>query len=603
MASTERVTGTGRNRKGQLDPFTAEIMRGYLISTVQEMVETTVRAAYSTCFSEGLDFTCALFDTRARMISQASGMPTHLGALFEPLETLVNTYDSFAEGDVIVSNDPYSGGSHQADVLVARPMFLEGTMLGFAVNRGHWVDVGGMSPGGWSGTVRHVIQEGLIIPPAKLYKAGVLDREVRDFILKNVRIPHQCWGDLQAQIASNIVAERRLQELIRKYGLEIVMEGMEEALRYSQRRFARMLKPLPDGQWEGTEYMEEDGHGGGPYRIHVTLKKNGQWVSLDFEGSDPQVNGPVNCTFGETKAGAYTALLNVVDPYVPMNSGCIEAIEIKAPKGSIVNPVYPAPVFPTTGDPLFRVYEAIMKAIAQWLPERITAGGCGTMNDCTASGDDPERGGEFVWYYFRPGGTGARATKDGHNVNCEAMCNTKNESMEVWETRFPVRFEKFEMITDSGGPGKFRGGLGLTQQMRILQPTFITAAADRRKMPPWGIFGGKEGFSNKYTVIRDGKDWDFPSLYGILSFAKFSNLPLQTSDVFDISSAGGGGYGDPLERDPKLVAWDVLNGYISLEKASEGYGAWIDPQTGQADSVKTAKLRKRLKHEGGAEGS
>ena len=378
-------------------------MRSYLISTVQEMVQTTVRAAYSTCFSEGFDFTCALFDAKARMVAQADGIPVHSGALFDPIEVLVNTYDSFAEGDVVVFNDPYNGGSHQADVVVARPMFLDGALLGFAVNRGHWVDVGGMCAGGWSGTVRHVIQEALIIPPVKLYKAGVLDREIRDFILKNVRIPEQCWGDVQAQIASNIVAERRLHDLIKKYGLDMVLEGMEEAIRYSRRRITRALEQLPDGQWEGTEYQEDDGHGGGPHKIHVTVTKRGPRVSLDFEGSGPQVLGPVNCTFTEAKAACYAAILNVVDPSIPLNSGYIEAVDIKAPLGSIVNPVYPAPVFTTTADPINKAYEAVLKAMAQWLPERVTAGSYCKMNNCTASGDDLERGGEYVWYHFGPG--------------------------------------------------------------------------------------------------------------------------------------------------------------------------------------------------------
>ena len=587
--------GVQTRRKGRLDPFTAEIMRSYLISTVQEMVETTARAAYSTCFSEGLDFTCALFDAKAQMIAQVAGNPVHSGALFDPIEVLLDTYDSFEEGDIIVSNDPYNGGSHQADVVVARPMFLDGVMLGFAVNRGHWVDIGGMCPGGWSGTVRHVIQEALIIPPVKLYKAGVLNREIKDFILKNVRLPKQCWGDLQAQIASNIVAERRIHELIRKYGLEMVLEGMEETLAYSRRRIIRALEQLPDGAGEGTEYQEDDGHGGGPYKIHVTMKKEGRKISLDFAGSDPQVRGPVNCTFTEAKAACYTALLNVVDPSIPLNSGYIEAIEIQAPKGCIVSPEYPAPVFATTADPCNKVYEAFMKAMAMWLPERVTAGSFCTKNNCTASGDDPEKGGEFIWYHFGPGGCAARATKDGTDAECHAMSNSKTESMEVWEARFPVHFERFELITDSGGPGKHRGGVGVSRQIKVLQPTFLTGCADRHQIPPWGIFGGKEGLPNRFSLIRDGQEWDFPTLFGTLSPSKFSNLPLKVGDIFDISAGGGGGYGDPLERDPKLVEWDVLNGYVSPESAREAHGVWIDPRTGQADPVKTAELREQLR--------
>ncbi|MQF70149.1 hydantoinase B/oxoprolinase family protein [SAR202 cluster bacterium AD-804-J14_MRT_500m] len=316
--------------KASLDSFTAEIMRSYLVSTVEEMVETTVRSAYSTCLSEGRDFTCALFDADSRMIAQAYGIPVHSGALFDPMKTLTSTYDKFEPGDVIVFNDPYNGGSHQADVVVASPMFLQKRLIGFAVNRGHWVDVGGMAPGGWSGTARHVIQEALIIPPAKLYKAGNLDREIRDFILKNVRLPKQCWGDIQAQIASNIVAERRVSALIHKYGIKMVQEGMEEALNYSRKRFHNMLEALPDGAWEGTDYQEDDGHGGGPHKIHVKLTKSGKKVTLDFTGSSPQVRGPVNCTFTETKAGCYTALMNVVDPWVPLNSGSIEGIKVIA---------------------------------------------------------------------------------------------------------------------------------------------------------------------------------------------------------------------------------------------------------------------------------
>ena len=592
MTTTQAVAEPKRSR---IDLFTAAIMRSYLISTVQEMMETTIRAAYSTCFSEGLDFTCAFFDSQARMIAQAYGLPVHSGALFDPVKTLLSTYDTFEEGDVIVFNDPYNGGSHQADVVVARPIFLDGDLMGFGVNRGHWVDVGGMSPGGWSGTVRHVIQEALIIPPAKLYKAGVLDREIRDFILKNVRIPKQCWGDIQAQIASNITAERRLRELAQKYGAGAVLEGMEQALSYSKRRFTKKLGELPDGQWEGEDYIEDDGHGGGPYTVHVTLKKEGEKILVDFDGTDPQVRGPVNCTYTETKAGSYTALVDVVDPFVPLNSGLIEAIEVKAPIASMVNPVYPAPVFATTSDPINRVHEAVMKAISKWLPDRVVAGGYATQNDCTGGGDHPETGEEFIWYHFGPGGIGARATKDGRSMDTDAMVNSRAESMELWESRFPLEFDRLALITNSGGAGENRGGLGASRHMRITSPTSITGCADRQKIPPWGLFGGKEGFPNKMSIIRDGKERDFPSLFGTFCSSKFSNVPLNIGDIFDISAGGGGGYGDPLNRDVQKVEWDVLNGYVSPDHAEQMYGVWIDPKTGKADKAKTAELRERLK--------
>ena len=260
--------------------------------------------------------------------------------------------------------------------------------------------------------------------------------------------------------------------------------------------------------------------------------------------------------------------------------------------GSIVNPVYPAPVFATTNDPINRVFESVMKAISQWLPERVTAGGYGNSNDCTGFGEDPESGEEFIWYHFGAGGNGARATKDGRDVSSDAMVNDKAESMELWETRFPVQFECFQLIIDSGGAGKNRGGIGRKRQMRMLEPHTVTACNDRQKIPPWGLFGGKEGLPNKFAVIRDGEERSFPSLYGVSSLAKFSNLPLQAGDILDISSGGGGGYGDPLKRDVEKVEWDVLNGYISPEKTEKAYGVWIDPQTGKADLAKTAQLRR-----------
>jgi N-methylhydantoinase B/oxoprolinase/acetone carboxylase alpha subunit len=599
VTPSNKVGPVGKNKARSLSPFTAEIIRSYLISTVREMVEATVRTAYSTCFSEGLDFSCALFDRRARMIAQEYGLPVHSGALLDAMETIVSSYGSFQEGDVVVHNDPYTGGTHQMDVVIARPVFFERKMLGFAVNRGHWTDVGGMSPGGWSGTVRHVIQEALIIPPVKLYKAGVLDREIRDFILKNIRVPKQCWGDLQAQIASDILAERRMRELARKYGLETVLEGMEEALRYSRRRFTRALEEqLPNGTWEGTEYQEDDGHGGGPYKVHVTLTKQGHRVLVDFAGTDPQVRGPVNCSFVSTKAACYSAIVAVVDPDVPFNSGFLELIEVKAPVGCLVHAVYPAPVLAGPADPGNKVYEAVLKSIGQIAPGRITGGSYCTANNCVGSGVEPESDEDFLWYIFESGGCGARATKDGLSAMWHTMSNCKNQSMEIWETRYPLRFEKYEMVTDSGGPGKHRGGLGTRRQMRLLLPTYVSAIADRHQIPPWGLAGGKPGMPNKFSLIREGKEWDFPRLFGTRSPAKFSLVPLKADDVYCVTQGGGGGYGDPLERDLRPVEWDILNGYVSLEKARDEYGVWIDPLTGKVDAARTTQLRQRLAREG-----
>ena len=579
------------------DPFTTEIVRSYLQSSVRIMAETTRRTAYSTLFSEGLDFTCAIFDSNGRMVAQALGMPLHAGTLHDTVQNIIKTYVDFEEGDVILQNDPYNGGSHQGDVAVVSPIFHDRELVGFAINRGHWTDVGGMSPGGWSGTARDVVQEALLIPPVKLYKGGTLSREVRDLILRNVRMAKQCWGDIQAQVASNIAAERRFKALIDKYGLTLVRDAMEDAIRYSRRRFTALLDQLPDGAWHGEEFYEDDGHGGGPYRINVTATKKGRKLVIDFAGTDAQARGPINATLTVTKASAYSAVMATVDPGAPLlNAGVLDMIEVRAPIGTIVNPVYPAPVYCCTSDPCHRIFEGVLKALGQAAHHRMTAGTYCSGNCVTAAGTDPESGDEFLWYEFECGGCGARPNKDGNNVEWALMGNLMTESMEVWETRYPVRFERYEMITDSGGAGKYRGGLGVSRQLNHLaDTTFTTAFGDRHVIAPWGLEGGKEGRPNSFTVIRGGVEMDFPTMFGTSSPAKFSLIPLKAGDILDVSAGGGGGYSNPLERDPAMVELDVLYEYVSTAAAREQYGVVIDPETGKADARQTEALRKQMR--------
>ncbi|HKQ01476.1 MAG TPA: hydantoinase B/oxoprolinase family protein [Actinomycetes bacterium] len=574
----------------QLDPFTAEIIRSYLLSIMHEMVLTTTRTAYSTCFSEGEDFTCGLFDTRGRMIAQAYGIPGHAGALVDAVETIIRAYPSFEPGDVIVFNDPYDGANHQADVVVACPMFVADRHVGFAVNRGHWSDIGGMSPGGWSGTVDHVVQEGLIIPPAKLYRAGELNREIQEFILKNVRMARQCWGDLQAQLASNIVAERRVRELAGKYGLDRLLLGMEAALEYSRRRFTRFLEDFPDGEYAATEVIEDDGHGGGPHTIRVKVIKDGSSLVVDLTGTDRQVLGPVNCTFSGTRSACFVALAAVIDPMIDMNSGVIDLIEIRATPGTLVRPVYPAPTF-SWADTCIKTCEAILRALRGMAPDRVPAGSLGTGNNLTASGVDPETNEEFLMYLFEPGGTGARPNKDGNNVDWPIIANAKNESMEVWETRYPVRFLGYGMNTDSAGPGAHRGGLGATRRLQLLRPALVTACADRHVIPPWGLEGGHAGTPNDFSVVRDGQRHDIQRLFDTRSPSKFSLLPLQAGDVLEVTEGGGGGYGDPLRRDPSLVERDVRDGYVSRASAGDDYGVRLD-RDGRVAVAETEALRR-----------
>jgi N-methylhydantoinase B len=567
-------------------------MRNYLLSTVKEMVTTTVRTAYSTCFSEGEDFTCGLFDRDGNMIAQAAGIAAHAGGLTLPVRHFLDKFGTFEPGDVIIHNDPYTGATHQGDGSIFRPMYYEKTLIGFSINRGHWTDIGGMAAGGWSGTARHVIQEALRLPATKLYKAGTLNAEVRDLIEHNVRFSRQWWGDVQSQIASNITAERRIQALIRKSGLDAVLNSFKAARDYSRARFLNAMKAMPNASVTVRDiYMEDDGFGDGPYRVQISLTKTPEKIVVDFAGTDPQSMSTVNCSEGVARAATYAPLLAALDPGTPLNQGVIDLIEFQAPRGCLVNPIYPAPCFASTADPGDRISETMQLAISKLLPERVTAGSYATGNNLTGGGTNPQNGQDFIWYIYESGGCGARATKDGNSAEWHIMANCKNESMEVWEQRYPLRFRRYELVDDSGGPGAWRGGLGTTRHLELTLPTQITANADRHVTPPPGLFGGGDGAANRFGVIRDEKDQTFKEWFGIPSSSKFSNMPLRAGDVLVVTQGGGGGYGDPLLRDPALVAADVRDGYVSLRRVLKDYGVVFNDDGRTIDVAATENER------------
>lgn len=576
--------------------FTNEILRSYFASTVREMFKSTTHTAYSIVFSEGLDFSCALFDGAGRTISLESGNPVHMASLPSALACLREAYPEIEPGDVLMMNDPYRGGTHHADVVVVRPIFWESRIVAFGINRGHWTDIGGMTAGGFSGAARDVIQEGLIIPPVKLYRAGELMREIKDFILSNVRIKHRVWGDLQAQIAAGITAERRIHDLIRKYGLEQVLEGMDYAVEYSRRRFAAGLAAIPDGHWSTTQYMEDDGAVDLPRMIAVTLEKRGERITVDYSGSSVQALGPINAALAVTRAATYCGLTAVVDPHVPLNQGVFDLVDIVAPEGTLVNPTYPAPLFGGNCDTAAMIFETVVKAFGAVNPERVIGGHIASGMNTTAWGQDSESRDEFSWYLFIEGGWGARATKDGNSATFHGMGNCRSQPIEIWESRHPAIYERYELLPDSGGAGKFRGGLGVIRDIRLTaEETFLSALADRFHQPPFGIFGGQAGTCNGFFVQRgEAPTRTIREMYSLPSWGKFSNLALKSNDLLTIQCAGGGGYGDPLERAPQQVAQDFHNGYISAEAAWEIYGVKVDLSSGAVDEEQTRQQRAKL---------
>lgn len=555
----------------QVDPFTQEILRSYLTSTVREMVVTTTRTAFSTVFAHGEDFTCAMFDADLRMVAQDQGVAAHAGGLEEALASIVDKVGTIEEGDVYLHNDPYDYGSHQADVMVCRPMFCNEEHVGFAVNRGHWTDVGGATPGGWSGNTIDVVQEGLLFSAITYMKAGTVNRDIHAILMRNVRVPDQMHGDLQAQIASNITAERRVRSLIERYGVEGWKTACSAAIAYSQTRMQSALEQIPDGTAEGEAFLEDDGRGRGPFVIRVRLTKSSEGFTADFRGTDRQSEAPINGTLATTLAAVNSSVLAVADPGTPLNSGVTKYVHVIAEEGTLVRPMDPAPTFSATADPVSRTAEAVLDAFRKLCPDRVPASHYWTGNNVTGTGTT-ESGKRFIWYSYQAGGCGAKFSGDGNSGEWHLLANSKNESMEVWERRQPVEFLGYSLVPDSGGAGKFRGGLGTERRMRVTAATSLSGISDHHVHGAAGAESGKDGQPNAFALVRSGERRSLQEVFGLTSPSKFGDVPLAVGDVFVTLQGGGGGYGPPDERDEELIDYDVEHGYVSAEAAERDYG-------------------------------
>jgi N-methylhydantoinase B/oxoprolinase/acetone carboxylase alpha subunit len=452
-----------------------------------------------------------------------------------------------------------------------------------------------MAAAGFTGSATHVVQEALIIPPVKLFRAGELDCQIQNFILRNVRLPKQLWGDIQSQIASNVAAERRLQALIEQYGLPAVLAAMENAVEYSREHMRKMLRDIPTGRGEATDVLEDDGFSEDKrFEVRVEVKTGNGGIRVDCSGTSAQALGPINQSVATSKGAIYAAVLSLVAPQLPLNEAILESVDVHLPKGTLVNPDYPAPVS-SYFHIMTRVAENVVRAMEPIRPDLVVAGSYGDAQNISGWGFRADTNEDFIWYLFQCGGTGGRAARDGNTGIRHLLSNARSESMEVWEKRYPLFFLAYEVVADSGGPGKFRGGLGQRRVFRLEADTFITANTDRHVVPPAGVLGGAPGTLNSLTVIRDGRQQTFKQMFGFASPSKFSNARLRKGDVLVCELGGGGGYGDPFTRDPAKVAWDVRNGWVSITRAKSDYRVCVDPETGTLHHEETAALRAELK--------
>jgi N-methylhydantoinase B/oxoprolinase/acetone carboxylase alpha subunit len=581
----------------QVDPITLEIIKNTLISTCKEMGGTMVRTAYSPIFSEGRDFSTALFDANCEMIAQGVGCPAQLGALQFTVEWCVKDIgiEHLNPGDVILHNDVYRGGTHLPEFTMIRPIFQAERLIAFAANIGHHVDIGGKSPGGFPGDATDVFMEGFRLPPVKIFIAGEKNEVVWDIILANVRTPRNSYGDMLAMHASLLTAERRLGTLIEKYGVDKTLFYFEQIKSYSERRMREEIFRIPDGFYENDDFMDDDGVSeGGPHKIHVGVLIDGSTIVMDFTGTDEQTDGPINCPFGVTASSVYNALMMLTDPTIPTNQGCFRPVKIIAPAGCLVNVEYPNAEFAGNTETHNRIVDTVMGALSQVIPDRVTGSAGGTCCNFTYGGIHPETREQYANYQWEGVGWGARKDKDGNSVLNVYVGNSRIQPIEVRENRFPWIESLYVLATDSGGPGKYRGGMGTVRIMEAQEKLTVNAIADRHLIGPPGLFGGKPGGKTAYLVKQRGTSEfkTFREVFGSKSESKFANIPIKKGDQVMIISSGGGGYGDPCERGLEEVMEDVEKGYVSIKSAKEHYGVVLDPNTGKVDQKQTKELRR-----------
>ncbi len=564
-----------------IDPVTLTVLSNAFVNVCREMGVTMTRTAFSPIFNEGLDFSCVLFDRRGNMIGQAEFCPAQIAAsLFIVRWTLEELgTDAFEPGDVVLHNDPYRGGAHIPEHSVMRAVFHEGELFGFVANVGHLAEIGGKAVGSFAADATEVFQEGLRIPPVKIVKRDENDLELWRLIMANHRTPRSTWGDLNAQIGSLRVAERRVLELLDRYGREFVEQAADELMDYSERWMRAEIAAIPDGVYEFTERMEDDGVVDQPVTFHVTVTVRGDELVVDWTGTDPQVRGPINATYGVTAGATYNAIFHLTDMGIPKNSGAYRPIRIIAPPGSAVNVVYPGPSVGGNTETHPKLADMVVAALAPALPDRVAAAEGGTACNFLFGGVHPRTGDYYANYHLEGGGWGAKSYDDGNDAIVVKNGNCRNTPVEIFETRYPLRVLEYSLIDDSGGAGRMRGGLGTRRILRVERGAEVTVNAlfDRTKpgFGAYGLDGGQKGNQAAILVKRAGDTAfrTFSEVFGTVSPSKFTNIVLTEGDEVLIASPGGGGYGDPRERDPARVAEDLEQGFVSERAAREIYGA------------------------------
>ncbi len=545
------------------DIITVEIIRNSLEYIAEEMGIVLRNSAYSPNIKERMDHSCAIFDSECRLLAHAEHIPVHLGAMPLGVKKALETIDYVEEGDMVVFNDPYIGGTHLPDITLVAPVFFNKNLIGYVANRAHHSDIGGKTPGSMPGDAIEIYEEGLVIPPVKLVRRGIVDRDILNIICSNARTPDTRKGDILAQIAANKRGINRIQKILWKYGTSTFIESVDEILNYSERLARIEISKLPRHMCEAVDYLDDGGPAWNkPIKIHVSVKIEGDNIVFDFTKSDDNVPSPVNATRAVTTSCVYYVFKCTIAREIPSNDGTYRPVRVITREGSIVDTKHPYAVSGGNVETSQRIVDVLFKALSKIIPDIIPAASQGTMNNISFGGMNPKTRKVFTFYETIGGGCGARPGMDGVDGVHTHMTNTMNTPIEEIERICPIMIEEYSLREDSCGAGRWRGGLGIVRKYRILAPMRVSLMGDRHRYSPWGLKGGKNGAPGEYILIRGSKS---------IRLGSKETLNLVPGDLLVIKTPGGGGHGDPELRDVKSIMMDIEEGKISKKYVYENY--------------------------------
>ncbi|MDP6786225.1 MAG: hydantoinase B/oxoprolinase family protein [Rhodospirillales bacterium] len=572
------------------DPAMLEVMKNAFFSVTEEMGIALVRTAYSTNIKDRKDCSCALYTPDGRLIAQGLHIPGHLGAMVSTIKGALAAIppDSLRPGDAILYNDPYIGNTHTPDMVLTTPVFHRGRLMAFVASMAHHIDVGGSVPGSLSARATEVFHEGLRLPPVMAMRDGEFDSTILTIVQANSRTPDEVRGDLKAQAGANRIGARRFLDLCERHGADVVQDAIDELEAYCERRMRAELGDIPQGTFEFEDYLESDGFTDDPIKLKVAIHTKGDRLVFDWTGTATQVRGPVNGQKALILGCVHYVVKSITDATIPPNEGTYRPIELITPPGTVVNATFPAPTG-MGGNVLGpRVVDTILGALSKCIPERVCAAAVGGQNFLSLGGRDPATGHYFSNVETYGGGYGASIGQDGEDAIQTHRTNSKNCPCEVIEATFPMLVDRYGIVPDSEGPGRFRGGMGVTREYTFNSAAAFTFATDRAVLEPWGLDGGKSPGKGVYRVVHaDGSAEDVGGK---------CQREVEAGARFVLRTRGGGGWGDPFRRDPEKIRWDVLEGLLSVERARNVYGVVIDPAFMAVDGAGTAELRAQPAH-------